>query len=56
MQAIALVCMLEGLLPFALPAVWKDTFVKISRLSEGQIRFVGLITLASGILLFNLVE
>lgn len=56
MQAFALVCVLEGLLPFALPAVWKDTFAKVSRLSEGQIRFVGLISLASGILLFNLVE
>ena len=56
MQAFALVCVLEGLLPFALPAVWKDAFTKISRLSDGQIRFVGLISLASGIFLFNMVE
>lgn len=56
MQALAMVFVLEGLLPFALPSLWKHILVKISRLSDGQIRFVGLISLASGLLLFTLVE
>ena len=56
LQAFALMFVLEGLLPLTLPALWKGTFMKLAALSEGQIRFVGLISLASGYFLFNWVE
>ncbi len=40
---------LEGLLPFAVPSVWRDTFKKLTEMSDGQIRFIGLISIVSGL-------
>ncbi len=40
---------IEGLLPFALPAVWRDTFKKLTSMTDGQIRFIGLISILAGV-------
>lgn len=50
--ALALVCILEGLMPFLFPKQWKETFLKIASLTEGQIRFVGLVAIVIGTTLF----
>ena len=47
--AFALVLVVEGLLPFAAPRLWRDTFSRLVELSDGQIRFVGLVALALGV-------
>ena len=47
--ALALVLILEGVLPFCAPSLWRDTFRKVTELSDGQLRFVGLISIAIGI-------
>ena len=39
---------LEGILPFLFPRQWRDTFLRITRLTDGQIRFLGLIALLCG--------
>ena len=44
--------MLEGLLPLIAPAVWRETFLRITRMADGQIRFVGLMSLLLGAFLF----
>jgi hypothetical protein len=49
--ALALMLVLEGLLPFAAPAAWRDAFRRLLELSDGQIRFIGLALIASGLLL-----
>jgi uncharacterized protein len=49
--ALALVLILEGLLPFLSPRTWRDVFEKAVRLNDGQIRFVGLLSLGAGLLL-----
>lgn len=41
---------IEGLLPFALPSVWRDTFKKLTSMSDGQIRFIGLISIVAGLI------
>ena len=46
---------LEGLLPFLAPARWREAFLQISRLADGQIRFVGLTAMAAGVLILILV-
>lgn len=51
LAAFALVLILEGLLPFAAPAVWRDTFRRMGELSDGQLRFIGAASLAGGLLL-----
>ena len=54
LTALALMLVIEGLLPFALPAVWRDTFKKLTAMTDGQIRFIGLISIAAGLLSFLL--
>ena len=50
--ALALVLILEGLMPFLFPKQWKETFLKVASLTEGQIRFVGLVAILIGTTLF----
>ncbi|HEX9396237.1 MAG TPA: DUF2065 domain-containing protein [Burkholderiales bacterium] len=49
--ALALMLILEGVLPFLSPSLWRDTFRRITQLSDGQIRFVGLSSMLAGLLL-----
>ena len=50
-MALALMLILEGVLPFLAPNLWRDTFRKITQISDGQIRFVGLSSMIVGLLL-----
>lgn len=49
LTAFALVLVIEGLLPFAVPSMWRDTFKKLIEMNDGQIRFIGLISVVSGL-------
>jgi len=51
LMALALMLILEGVLPFIAPTVWRDTFRKITQMSDGQIRFVGLSSMIVGLLI-----
>lgn len=50
--AIALMLIFEGLMPLVAPHAWRKMFARLSELSDGQIRFFGLIAVAGGALLF----
>ena len=50
-MALALMLIFEGVLPFIAPTLWRDTFRKITQMSDGQIRFVGLSSMIVGLLL-----
>lgn len=50
--AFALMLMIEGLLPFLAPRIWREGFRRITELSDGQIRFLGLSSLLVGLFLF----
>ena len=54
--AVALMLIIEGALPFLLPAVWRDTFRRLTEMSDGQIRFVGLSSMLAGLLLLFLTK
>jgi len=54
--AVALMLNIEGVLPFLLPAVWRDTFRRLTEMSDGQIRFVGLSSMLAGLLLLFLTK
>lgn len=41
----------EGLLPFISPAGWRGMFEQILKMSNGQIRFFGLCSVAVGLVL-----
>jgi hypothetical protein len=46
--ALALMLVIEGLLPFFSPGVWRHVFERAIRLSDGQIRFLGLASMLAG--------
>ncbi len=50
--AFALMLILEGLLPFLFPAHWKETFRRMIQLKDGQIRFFGISSIVTGLILF----
>ncbi|HEX6827848.1 MAG TPA: DUF2065 domain-containing protein [Burkholderiales bacterium] len=54
--ALALMLVIEGLLPFLAPGLWRDTFRRLTEMSDGQIRFVGLSSMVAGLLLLYLVR
>ena len=56
MTAVALMLVIEGLLPFLLPTVWRDAFRRLTEMSDGQIRFVGLSSMLAGLLLLFLTK
>ena len=49
--AFALMVILEGLMPFLMPAAWRETFKRLTQFSDGQIRFVGLTSMIVGLIL-----
>ena len=49
--AMALVLIAEGLLPFLSPRQWRAVFERAVQMSDGQIRFIGLVSLLAGLAL-----
>ena len=54
LMALALMLVIEGLLPFLAPKLWRETFLRLMQLSDGQIRFFGLTSMIVGLLLLLL--
>ncbi len=54
LAGLALMLVIEGLLPLLAPALWRETFRKMTEMSDGQLRFVGLTSLLGGALLLFL--
>ena len=42
---------IEGLLPFLAPGLWRETFRRLTEMSDGQVRFIGLTSMIAGLLL-----
>jgi len=56
LMAFALMLIIEGVLPFLLPKVWRNTFRRITEFTDGQIRFFGLSSMVVGLLILYLVH
>ena len=52
LAALALVLVIEGLLPLVAPRVWRDSFRRLVDLSDGQLRFIGLVAIVLGLVGF----
>ena len=50
-MAFGLMLVLEGALPLLTPRVWRQTFQRMIDLNDGQLRFVGLASMAGGLML-----
>lgn len=53
--ALALMLVFEGLMPFLSPQSWRRLFEQATRLSDGQLRFLGLSSMLGGLVLLWLV-
>jgi uncharacterized protein len=49
--ACALVLVFEGILPFLYPPLWRQVFERALKMSDGQIRFIGLTSMLLGLML-----
>lgn len=50
LSALALVLVIEGLMPLISPARWREVFSRVLSMSDGQLRFVGLASILMGLL------
>ncbi|MBI5786814.1 MAG: DUF2065 domain-containing protein [Rhodocyclales bacterium] len=53
--AFALMLVLEGVMPFAAPRVWRETFRRVTEMNDGQLRFIGLTSMLIGIVIMAFV-
>jgi uncharacterized protein YjeT (DUF2065 family) len=51
LPALALMLVVEGLLPLLAPVAWREAFIRMIRMKDGQIRFMGLVSILAGLLL-----
>jgi uncharacterized protein YjeT (DUF2065 family) len=56
LAAFALMLVLEGLLPFVAPKLWREAFRRITEMADGQLRFFGLTSMLIGLGLLFLVK
>lgn len=49
--ALALMLVFEGLMPFLSPRGWRSMFERAMAMSDGQIRFIGLVSIVIGLVL-----
>ncbi len=56
LMAIALMLILEGILPFLSPQIWRETFKKMIEVNDGQLRFIGLTSMILGLVILLIVS
>ncbi len=47
--AFGLMLVFEGFMPFAFPAAWRMVLHRVSGLQDGQVRFIGLSMMLTGL-------
>jgi uncharacterized protein YjeT (DUF2065 family) len=52
--AFGLLLVLEGVMPFAAPAMWREAFRRAIELRDGQLRFIGAVSMLAGLALILL--
>jgi uncharacterized protein len=45
----ALMLVIEGIMPFTAPRIWREAFRRFTEMSDGQIRFTGLASMLIGL-------
>lgn len=56
LNAVALMLVLEGMLPFLSPQTWREAFKKMTEINDNQIRFIGLTSMLIGLALLLIVS
>lgn len=56
LNAVALMLVLEGILPFLSPQTWREAFRKLTEINDNQIRFIGLTSMLAGLMLLLIIS
>ncbi|MEO6079155.1 MAG: DUF2065 family protein [Steroidobacteraceae bacterium] len=56
LAALAILLVLEGLLPFLNPAATKRVFAQLSQMAERELRIAGVVSMGAGLLLLFFVR
>ena len=56
LAAVGLLLVIEGILPFVAPAVWRDGIRRILDLRDGQLRFIGAASMLGGVFLLMMLN
>lgn len=51
LTAFGLMLVFEGLLPLLVPQAWRETFKRMVELKDGQLRFIGLMSILGGLII-----
>jgi uncharacterized protein YjeT (DUF2065 family) len=51
LTGFAMMLVIEGIMPFLFPEQWRENLRRLLALTEGQIRFIGLTAMLSGLLM-----
>ena len=54
--AVALVLVLEGIMPFLAPQQWKQMLQQISQMSDKNLRIMGAVMMIVGAVLFKMIQ
>jgi hypothetical protein len=54
--AIALLLVIEGIIPFLSPTGWRKTLQVISEMPDEKVRLIGLVSMISGVILLYLIH
>lgn len=54
-RALALVMVIEGILPFAAPVRWRSAIVQLAQMSDRSLRIMGLLSMAAGVAVLQFV-
>ena len=55
LAGLALMLIFEGIMPFVAPRVWKESFKRITELSDAYLQFAGLASMLAGLVLLYFV-
>lgn len=56
LAAVALMLVLEGIIPFLYPGKWRNLVARLAQISDGQLRVMGLVSMLIGVALLYLVK
>ena len=54
--ALALVLVIEGMLPFISPKNWRDAMSQAGQLSDGVLRSLGFVSMMAGVIILYFVQ
>ncbi|MDH5393477.1 MAG: DUF2065 domain-containing protein [Gammaproteobacteria bacterium] len=56
LHAVALLLVIEGIMPFLSPVKWRETMQQISQFSDNALRWIGLISMLAGVILLYIMS